>query len=42
LEIEVYNDDLEIAAILTENDEIIKSVDIEKENFFEIVKLFNE
>jgi hypothetical protein len=39
LEIEVYNDDLDIAAILTENDEIIKSVDIERENFFEIVKL---
>ncbi|UCH94380.1 MAG: hypothetical protein JSV88_29490 [Candidatus Aminicenantes bacterium] len=42
LEIEVYNDDLDVAAILAENDEIIKSVDIEKENFFEIVKLFNE
>jgi hypothetical protein len=42
LEIEVYNDDLDIAAILTENDEIIKSVDIEEENFSEIVKLFNE
>jgi hypothetical protein len=40
--IEVYNDDLDIAAILTENDEIIKSVDIEEENFSEIVKLFNE
>ena len=42
LEIEVYNDNLDIAAILTKNDEIIKSVDIEKENFSEIVKLFND
>jgi len=42
LEIEIYNDNLDIAAILTENDEIIKSVDIEEENFFEIVKLLNE
>jgi len=42
LEIEVYNDNLDIAAILTKDDEIIKSVDIEKEDFSEIVKLFNE
>jgi ankyrin repeat protein len=42
LEIEVYNDNLDIAAILTRNDEIIKSVDIEKEDFFEIVELLNE
>jgi len=42
LEIEVYNDNLEIAAILTKNNQVIKSVDIEKENFFEMVKLFNE
>jgi hypothetical protein len=42
LEIEVYNDNLDIAAILTKNDEIIKSADIEKEDFSEIVKLFNE
>jgi hypothetical protein len=42
LEIEVYNDNLDIAAILTRDDETIKSVDIEKEDFSEIVKLFNE
>ncbi len=42
LEIEVYNDNLDIAAILTKNNQVIKSADIEKENFFEMVKLFNE
>jgi hypothetical protein len=39
LEIEIYNDNLDIAAILTKNDEIIKSVDIEKEGFSEIVEM---
>lgn len=42
LEVEIYNDNLDIAAILTRNDEIIKSVDIEKEDFSEIVEIFNE
>jgi len=42
LEIEIYNDNLDIAAILTKNNQVIKSADIEKEDFFEMVKLFNE
>lgn len=42
LEIEIYNDNLDIAAIITKDKDIIMTIDIENDDFKEIIKIFND